>query len=812
LEILFGYIKGPIKKKEGNPRVKYVISSGAKQGKTVTLVGDTLNELQFLKTNIPLTAKGEFTDKETFSVFEVSEGIKSTTYNDLAILGQITGSTITEAEYQECLAALGVTSFYDATSVLLNNPELLDGINEETANKFRSIAISARKNTQIFTLSRLFKKSKCGLDMTHAATIYHTLKRRADRNEKTVPELVYENPWVITQALMNEPIERIEKSCAALAEYLNVDRNQQRVYQIASLIIGYLFETQRRGDCFAFARNVRGRAWSRIKGITNDDFNAAINYLTSSQGTKTFGRIIMDTKNTYNAAKQCDRVPIDKNTGKEIVSDNQLCAFYLAGSFFSEYESARMLSDYLKKPVEKWDADRFINIAKDKGYCLNSEQEKFIESVCNKRITILTGEAGTGKSTAVKALVDAYHEIEGLHPLVLAPTALAAYRAAANTVSEGYARTVHRFTKLIFEEVDLATDDILTRQTMKLIAATAEKISLPLIIVDESSMMTPVMLRSLLQNTEPETRFVFAGDPGQLPPIGMGGTFPALINLARTNIPTIELVELKENYRSDEGIIEAANFIRKGNPLPNNSDSFEIIAVSDEKEAVKKITAQVQELLKQGVDFEDIMVLAPTRWRTGGISILNEALRPIYGVIQKIPRTRFYVGDVVVATCNDYLNYAHVPGQIRKLRKERVEVFNGTRGKIEEYKDGMVQIRFPQGLCAYDPEELDHYVEPAYAMTVHKAQGGQAKHVIISLLTGTANRSLIYTAITRCKKGGSVTIVCQKDFVDNPPYVDEEWASLSERENGETPLPAEKCLSKLYLRVMQDLPISFKGI
>ena len=64
MEILFGYIKGPIKKKEGNPRVKYVISSGAKQGKTVTLVGDTLNELQFLKTNIPLTAKGEFTDKE----------------------------------------------------------------------------------------------------------------------------------------------------------------------------------------------------------------------------------------------------------------------------------------------------------------------------------------------------------------------------------------------------------------------------------------------------------------------------------------------------------------------------------------------------------------------------------------------------------------------------------------------------------------------------------------------------------------------------------------------------------------------------
>jgi exodeoxyribonuclease V alpha subunit len=216
--------------------------------------------------------------------------------------------------------------------------------------------------------------------------------------------------------------------------------------------------------------------------------------------------------------------------------------------------------------------------------------------------------------------------------------------------------------------------------------------------------------------------------------------------------------------------------------------------------------------ISEGVNFEDIMVLAPTRARSGGINALNEALRPIYGVTEEIPRTRFYVGDVVVATCNDYLGYAHVPSQIRKLRKDRVEIFNGTRGKIEEFKDGVVQIRFPQGLCAYDPEELDHYIEPAYAMTVHKAQGGQAEHIIISLLTATANRSLIYTAITRCKKGGSVTIVCQKDFIEKPPYLDENWASLSEKENGETPLPAEKCLSKLYLRVMQDLPISLKGI
>ena len=149
-------------------------------------------------------------------------------------------------------------------------------------------------------------------------------------------------------------------------------------------------------------------------------------------------------------------------------------------------------------------------VEKDFGQKLNNCQMKLIQSVCENKITLLTGEAGTGKSLALKILGESYYRLTGVMPIIIAPTALAAYRAAENTSMGDTAKTIHRYASIFSDEADLIVDNPDKSQNTL-------QDSPGLVIVDECSMMGPVMLRKLLSRITPDTRIVFAGDPNQLP-------------------------------------------------------------------------------------------------------------------------------------------------------------------------------------------------------------------------------------------------------------------------------------------------------
>jgi len=335
------------------------------------------------------------------------------------------------------------------------------------------------------------------------------------------------------------------------------------------------------------------------------------------------------------------------------------------------------------------------------------------------------------------------------------------------------------------------------------------------------SMMTVGVFAKLVHCLEPETRYVFVGDPGQLPPIGPGGVFPALIHVGRrcaaAGLPAA-WVHLRGCYRTQSGLTFNAHRVRMGLPPDPALGGVRLVFAASEKDAVDRAASEAEALVRSGVSSRDIMVLAPARTGGAGTDALNAEIARRLGV----PRSFSYdglalaPGDPVVATRNDY-QWGGVPRGIRESEKKLLEklrsrrpadrptVFNGTRGRVLDCSPDRVDVEWypPSGKplrVFYLADEVKWYLEPAWAMTVHKAQGGQARNVVLVLATpGSAkNRRLIYTALSRCLDdppgSGRVVVVACREFGD-APYAQK---SLQEELTGGV-------LCGLYYRTLDEL-------
>ena len=84
-----------------------------------------------------------------------------------------------------------------------------------------------------------------------------------------------------------------------------------------------------------------------------------------------------------------------------------------------------------------------------------------------------------------------------------------------------------------------------------------------------------------------------------------------------------------------------------------------------------------------------------------------------------------------------------------------MEVFNGDMGRIVAVDPaGGVSVRFPERELVYTSGELSD-LQPAFAITVHRSQGGEFPCVVVPLIVPHAvmlQRNLLYTAITRAKR------------------------------------------------------------
>lgn len=152
---------------------------------------------------------------------------------------------------------------------------------------------------------------------------------------------------------------------------------------------------------------------------------------------------------------------------------------------------------------------------------------------------VLTGLAGTGKSTLLRAMWD---QAPGQ---AAAPTG----KAASVLRSKGLpARTIHSlFYRLVSEGPGSATGE----RGLDFEFSGGEGADGPLYI-DEASMVTADVLRDLQSLGTP---LVFVGDPGQLPPIGVD---PGLLNK-----PTAKLEQI-HRQALESPIVRFAHYLREG--------------------------------------------------------------------------------------------------------------------------------------------------------------------------------------------------------------------------------------------------------
>ncbi|AEG14362.1 hypothetical protein Desku_0756 [Desulfofundulus kuznetsovii DSM 6115] len=748
-------------------------------------------------------------------------------YEDLAAVAELYGLAFTKEEYDRCLEVLGIKNPYDAKQKLADDV-LFEGfaheVGNELAEKFKELVERVAGGGDVNRLAELFDAARTGLDASKAVHAYRALRRRVAASGTTVFELVKEKPWVLAQVFnFKEGLMAAD----AIASHLGI---KDRVLQAAGYIMAFLMEQCRQGHCFVWMSGVEGfpSLWVRMlkHGFTYEEIRKAVDILKDRQFASRFGGVCLDSKEMDVLLKEDFGVDINSFAGKSGKEGNgrekKPCAVYLRGVFFCELHSAQRTARAVVTPGVDVDGDllerEMARFAAMEGVSLDPEQLALARAVAENKITVLTGYAGSGKTAALKALVNAWAYLRGEVPDVLAPTALAAYRAAEGTVSEEYAATVHRYSRFFADESDLAVE--VPHGNFSDAFGTSG-----LVVVDESSMMTPVLLDKLMYACERgcglRNRFVFAGDPGQLGPVGPGGIFPGLIRLGDEGYSGIAHVHLRENHRNDDIVVVNALRIRSGQkiePEHTKPGVFDVLYADSEDGIISLVVHRVRELVSGGIPLEHVMVLAPTRSKSAGTNKLNAALQAAFGSGEEIPDCGFCVGDPVVAVRNDYKRSSNgIPGWLRGIRvKERPDIYNGMTGVVRRVVtngETFVEVVFTRGRKSvkayYRPREMDFYLEKAYSMTVHKAQGGQALHVVLALGTSLNRRDLIYTAITRCMAGGSVTIVTLPEF-EKAPYA---HAALTEAASGEDSavsgefeeVPPVRVLSKFRLRVKSEL-------
>ena len=80
---------------------------------------------------------------------------------------------------------------------------------------------------------------------------------------------------------------------------------------------------------------------------------------------------------------------------------------------------------------------------------------------------------------------------------------------------------------------------------------------------------------------------------------------------------------------------------------------------------------------------------------------------------------------------------------------------NGTPGRVEAVeKGGRVTINLGGRESVWPEKLISAFIVPAYAMTIHKAQGSEYDRgiVVVENMAGLQFRSSVYTGITRFKK------------------------------------------------------------
>lgn len=371
------------------------------------------------------------------------------------------------------------------------------------------------------------------------------------------------------------------------------------------------------------------------------------------------------------------------------------------------------------------------------GIELNLRQFEAVHLAATKPFVLITGGAGVGKTTVLKALYGVYDRAG------ICTTQLALAGRAAKRMQEATGRPASTIANFLRNVKEGSLD------------------ARSVVVIDEASMLDIITMSRLCGLLGRGPRLVLVGDPAQLMPVGPGLVLHALIH-----VPHVPVAQLTEVKRYGGAIAAAATSIRDGRwpELPNDPDA-DIAFIPCTAHAASPGALDIPEmvLLLYREDPMNTQVLSAGRNGSDGTKSLNALCQATLTASAKpvevwderhnaYARVGLHLGDPVLCT--------------RNLWDRGLQ--NGSLGVVVQVEDepqaltdedgnqtglALAWVDWDDGVRRPIVEEMLDDLELGYAITVHKAQGSQWPRVIVPL-TGhrLLDRTLVYTAVTRAQR------------------------------------------------------------
>lgn len=696
LQELSGTVDSIIYKNEENGYTVLRLTDGS--GETVTVVGC----FPYAAAGESMIISGGWTEHNVHGrqfKAEFAQRLLPTTAN--AIYQFLAGGAV--KGIGPATASLIVNRFGDKSlDVLMNSWEQLAQIKGISAAKAKQISGSFRQQAGV----RMLMEFVCsfGLRPVLAMRMY---KYYGDEAIK----LLRENPFILASDYIGGSFAEAD----AMALELGIEGNSKN--RIAAAALFELVHNTGNGHCF-IPREKLVLVTAQLIDVEPDEVDSCIEELIESGQLK------------YEEIAGCR-------------------ACYLPTLYEAETDAAEHFARMSKRKFsDTMNIDRLLKkLEARQGIHYAPMQRRTLELALENQIMVITGGPGTGKTTSIKAILAMFDEM-GLKTLLTAPTGRAAKRMAELAGQE--ASTVHRLLGAKFDEEGDRV--VFTKDE-------GDRLDCDAVILDECSMVDICLMDALLRALPPDARLIMVGDADQLPSVGPGNVFSALI---RSGV--IATVRLTEIFRQNEGsrIVRNAHLINRGehpNFAENSGDFFRLrrLQAASSVETITELCA-VRLPGKMNIPPEDIQVLSPTRKGEMGTANLNRRLQEVLNPASRNKREKlfgsavFREGDRVMQIKNNY----DILWKSADNTEAGSGIYNGDIGLIKaiDLDAETITVDFDGRIASFGFDSLMD-LEHAWAITVHKAQGSEYRAVVLALCQGAQmlmTRDVLYTAVTRAKE------------------------------------------------------------
>ncbi len=489
-------------------------------------------------------------------------------------------------------------------------------------------------------------------------------------------------------------------------------------------------------------------------------------------------------------------------TTKEIRNAEKKIEFFAKGTF-EKYESI-MAGESAKAEIDLWEKNEAKKFKKeqDKEFKLTGDQKKVLKALLTSKngVTVIQGDAGTGKTTLLKAFCEMSSE-KGVELAGLSTTA----KAVMEIIEQGNIKNSKTMDSHILQGKNIKefTD------------SNGKKVY----IIDESSMNATVKIKEVIKLAEKENaRIILIGDIKQLASIQSGGMFERL-----QKSKNVTFVEMHESIRQKDPFLKEAvktiaegkvkegmkmldekgkihtfenkeelydkiteAFVKEGNMdnfilSAQNKDRYELNKIAREKlklaGVIDKDDVQIQiregksigdedkkqvwnydpgDIIIRGkhnsevkkIDLENKSITAVDKYSGKEITMSGNKLKGNQVYIEA--ERKFSKGDKVLFLKNDY----HIGITGIKNDKNEYGVQNGLSGRIkniENLGNGNYKIEANIGkgkMITFETKDYNYFTH-GYAITTYKSQGQTAEKVYIYSDRTTKNE--FYVNVSRAK-------------------------------------------------------------